>query len=53
MKNVSQIQSAQKPAKDKISAAYQYGNPRPQMSWGKINTSQHIEENNQIAREVI
>jgi hypothetical protein len=53
MKNIGQIQSAKKPTKDKINSAYQQSNPRPQMSWGGIHTSQHVTQNNQIAREIV
>jgi hypothetical protein len=53
MKNIGQIQPAKKPAKDEISSGDQHSNPWPQMSWGEINTSQHVQNNNQIAREIV
>jgi hypothetical protein len=53
MKNVGQIQPAKKPAKDKISSAYQNSSPRSQMSWGGIHTSKHVGKNNQIACDVV
>src|SRR5438105_4332317 len=53
MKHISQIQPAKKPTKDKINSAYQYSSPRSQMSWGEIHTSQDVEKNNQITREII
>src|SRR5713101_917954 len=53
MKNIGQIQPAKKPAKDKINSAYQHSHPRSQMSWGEIQTSQHVGQNNQIACDVV
>jgi hypothetical protein len=53
MKNIRQIQSAEKPAKDKINSAYQHSHPGSQMSWGEIHTSQHVGKNNQIASDVV
>ena len=48
MKNIGQIQPGKKPTKDKINAAYQHSNPRSQVGWGGIHTSEHVEKNNQI-----
>src|SRR5580658_5344360 len=53
MKNISQIQPAHKPAKDKINAADQHSCPRPQMSRGEIHTSQRVGNDNQVAREIV
>jgi hypothetical protein len=53
MKNIGQVQPAKEPTKDKIYSAYQYSSPRSQMSRGEIYTSQHVGENNQIAREIV
>src|SRR6266704_7046628 len=53
MKNVSQIQAAKKPAKDKITSAHKHSYPRSQMSWGGVHTSQHVSKNNQIACDVV
>jgi hypothetical protein len=53
MENIGQIQPAKKPAKDKINSAYQHSNPRSQMSWGGVHTSQHVGKNNQIACEIV
>src|ERR1700730_3655604 len=53
MKNIGQIQPAKKPTKDKIDAADQHSSPRSQMSRGEIHASQHVENDNQIAREIV
>src|SRR6266850_5715494 len=53
VKNIGQIQPAKKPTKDKINSAYQHSSPRSQMSWGKIQTSEQVGKNNQIAREIV
>src|SRR5882724_5858713 len=53
MKNVGQIQAAKKPAKDKINSAYKHSNPRSQVSWGGVHTSQHVSKNNQIACDAV
>src|ERR1700739_1857427 len=53
MKNIGQIQSAKKPAKDKICPADQHSYPGSQMSWGEIHASQHIQQNNRIADEIV
>src|SRR5437016_6076515 len=53
MEHIGQIQPAKKPTKDKINSAYQYSSPRSQMSWGEIHTSQDVEKNNQITRDII
>jgi hypothetical protein len=53
VKNIGQIQPAKKPAKDKISAADQHSSPKSQMSWGEIHTSQQIQHNDRIAREIV
>ena len=53
MKNIGQIQPANKPAKDKISSADQHSNPRSQMSWGGVHTSQHVETNNRVACDIV
>src|ERR1700730_2481445 len=53
MKNIGQIQPARKPAKDKINSAYQHSSPRSQMSWGGKHASEHVEENNQIASDIV
>jgi hypothetical protein len=53
MKHVRQIQPAHKPAKDKINSADQQSNPGSQMSRGRNHTSQHVEQNNQIADDIV
>src|SRR5438128_10119150 len=53
MKNVSQKQAAKKPPKDKINSAYKHSNPRSQMIWGGVQTSQHVSKNDQIACDVV
>src|SRR5216683_5632101 len=53
MKNIGQIQPAEKPAEDKINSAYQHSSPRSQLSRGEIHTSQHVGKNNRIARDVV
>jgi len=53
VKNIGQIQPRKKPTKDKIDSAYRHSNPRSQMSWGRIHTSQHVGKNNQIACDVV
>src|SRR5208283_456908 len=53
MKNISQIHPGKKPTRDKINSAYQHSNPRSQMSWGGIHTSQHVGKNNQIACDIV
>jgi hypothetical protein len=53
MKNIGQIQPGKKPTRDKINSAYQHSNPRPQLSWGGIHTSQHVEKNNRIACDIV
>src|SRR5437879_9583680 len=53
MKNIGQVQAARKPAKDKIDSADHQSGPRSQMRWGEIHTSQHVQNDNQIAREIV
>src|SRR5258707_6477141 len=53
MENIRQIQPAHKPTKDKIDSRDQQSNPGSQMSWGGIHTSQHVAQNNQIARDIV
>src|SRR5258708_39734995 len=53
IKNIGKRHTAKKPTKDKIDCAYQHSNPRSQMSWGGIHASQHVEQNNQIACDIV
>jgi hypothetical protein len=53
MKNIGQVQPSRKPAEDKIDSADQQSGPRSQMRWGEIHTSQHVQNDNQIAREIV
>src|SRR5882724_629834 len=53
MKNVGQIQAAKKPTKNEINSADEHPEPGSQMSWGEIETSQHVGQNNQIACDVV
>src|SRR5579859_2066095 len=53
MKNVGQIQAAHKPTKNEINCADQHPDPGSQMSWGEIQTSQHVGQNNQITCDVV
>src|ERR1051325_2513609 len=53
VENIGKIQPAKKPTKDEISSADQHSSPGSQMSWGGIHTSQHVENNNYIARDVV
>jgi hypothetical protein len=53
MKDISQIQSAHEPAEDKVSSAYQDSSPGAQMNWGEKHASQYVENNDQVAREII
>ena len=53
MKNVGQVQPAHKPTKDKIGSGDQQSNPRAQMSWGGVHTSENVEQNDRIADEIV
>jgi hypothetical protein len=53
MKNIGQIQATEKPAKNKINRANQQSLPWSQVSGGKVQGSQHVGNNNQIAREIV
>src|SRR5947209_6990368 len=53
VEHISQIQPAEQPAENKISAADQYSGPGSQMSRGEKHTGQQIEQDNQIAHEII
>jgi hypothetical protein len=53
MKNIGQIQPAKKPTKDKVNSANQHSSPRSQMSWGGVDTNQHVGKNNQIACDIV
>src|SRR5580693_6812071 len=53
MKNVGQIQAAEKPAKNKINRADQQSFPWSQVSRSGIHARQHVGTNNQIAREIV
>src|SRR5689334_9373643 len=49
MKNVGQIQPAEKPAKDQISSADQRSSPGSPISRRETRTAQQVENNNRIA----
>src|SRR5689334_7063081 len=53
MKHIGQIQPAKKPTKDKINSAYQNSHPGSQMSWRGVHASQRVDQNNQIACEIV
>src|SRR5262249_7198711 len=53
MKNIRQIQPAQKPTKDKINSADEQSHPGAQLSWRRIHTSQRVSENDQIALQIV
>ena len=53
VKNIGQIQPSEKPTKNEVSSGYQHCNPGSHVSWSGIQTSQHVENNDQVAREVV
>jgi hypothetical protein len=53
MKDIGQIQSTKKPAKDEIHSADQQSIPGSPTSRGGYHTSQDVEQNNQVAREIV
>jgi hypothetical protein len=53
MKNVSQIQATEKPAKNKINRADQQPLPQSQVSRRGIHVRQHVGTNNQIAHKIV
>src|SRR6266851_2238864 len=53
MKNIRQIHPGKKPTTDKINPADQQSSPRSQLSRGEVRTSQHVNQNKQIAGDVV
>src|SRR5262249_51898821 len=53
VKDIGQVQPGEKPAKDEIDSADQQADPRSQMSRSEIHAGQRIEQNDQIAVEVV
>jgi hypothetical protein len=53
MEKIGQIHSAKKPTKKEIDPADGQPNPRSQLSWSAIHTSEQVEKNDQITVEVV
>ena len=53
MKDIRQIHPAEKPKRDEIDSADEKSSPRSQMRRSEEHASQNVENNNQIADEIV